>query len=54
MCIRDRVHALQDVVDTMDEVYQASADPLGLGLGAQELAALDASGRDPGQSTASN
>jgi len=52
--IDDQVHALQDVVDTMDEVYQASADPLGLGLGAQELAALDASGRDPGQSTASN
>ena len=52
--IDDQVHALQDVVDTMDEVYQASADPLGLGLSAQELAALDASGQDPGQSTASN
>ena len=51
--IDDQVHALQDVVDTMDEVYQESADPLGLGLTAQELAALNASGQVPGQSTTS-
>jgi hypothetical protein len=51
--IDDQVHALQDVVDTMDEVYQASADPLGLGLTAQELTTLNASGQGPGQSTTS-
>ena len=32
--IADQVQALQDVVQTMDEVYQAGADPLGLGLSA--------------------
>jgi hypothetical protein len=40
--IVDQVQALQDVVETMDEVTQASADPLGLGLSAADLAALDA------------
>jgi hypothetical protein len=40
--IDDQVQALQDVVQTMDEVYQAGTDPLGLGLSATELAALDA------------
>ena len=40
--IDDQVQALQDVVQTMDEVYQVGTDPLGLGLSATELAALDA------------
>ncbi|MEJ2734205.1 MAG: hypothetical protein P8189_11675 [Anaerolineae bacterium] len=40
--VDDQVQALQDVVQTMDEVYQAGTDPLGLGLSATELAALDA------------
>jgi hypothetical protein len=30
--IADQVQALQDVVHTMDQIYQAGADPLGLGL----------------------
>lgn len=30
--VTDQVQALQDVVQTMDEVYRAGADPLGLGL----------------------
>ena len=36
--IDDQVLALQDVVQTMDEVYQAGTDPLGLGLAATDLA----------------
>lgn len=40
--IDDQVLALQDVVQTMDEVYHAGADPLDLGLSAADLAALDA------------
>ncbi len=40
--ITDQVQALQDVVHTMDEVYQAGTDPLGLGLSAVDMAALDA------------
>lgn len=40
--IEDQVRALQDVVQTMDEVYHAGADPLGLGLSTAELAALNA------------
>jgi hypothetical protein len=40
--IDDQVQALQDVVHTMDEVYQAGTDPMGLGLTSTELAALDA------------
>jgi hypothetical protein len=39
--ITDQVRALQDVVTTVDEVYQAGADPLGLGLGASDLSAFD-------------
>jgi hypothetical protein len=38
--IADQVQALQDVVQTMDEVYRAGTDPLG--LSATDLAALDA------------
>jgi hypothetical protein len=38
--IDDQVLALQDVVHTMDEVYRAGTDPLGLST--KELAALDA------------
>jgi hypothetical protein len=40
--IADQVQALQDVVSTMDEVYRVGSDPLDLGLGTAELAALDA------------
>ncbi len=40
--ITDQVQALQDVVHTMDEVYQAGTDPLGLGLSAADMAALSA------------
>jgi hypothetical protein len=36
--IDDQIQTLQDVVQTMDEVYRASADPLGLGLDASSLA----------------
>jgi hypothetical protein len=39
--IADQVQALQDVVHTMDEVYQAGTDSLGLGLSTAELAALN-------------
>jgi hypothetical protein len=42
--ITDQVQALQDVVHTMDEVYQAGTDPLGLGISAADMAALSASG----------
>ncbi len=38
--ITDQIQALQDVVHTMDEVYQAGTEPLGLGLSATEMAAL--------------
>jgi hypothetical protein len=44
--IADQVQALQDVVQTMDEVYRAGTDPLG--LSATDLAALDA-GAQAGQ-----
>jgi hypothetical protein len=40
--IDDQVQALQDVVRTMDEVYKSGADTLGMGLTAEQLAALDA------------
>jgi hypothetical protein len=43
--ITDQVQALQDVVHTMDEVYQAGSDPLGLGLGIASLGTLDAGGQ---------
>jgi hypothetical protein len=42
--ITDQVQALQDVVHTMDEVYQAGTDPLALDLSGVDLAALDALG----------
>jgi hypothetical protein len=57
--IADQVQALQDVVYTMDEVYQAGVDPLGVSLSAaassvasspgQRLAARDTP--DPGRQT---
>jgi hypothetical protein len=30
--VADQVQALQDIVHTMDEVYQSGTDPLGLGF----------------------
>jgi hypothetical protein len=42
--IDDQVQALQDVIQTMDEVYQAGTDPLGLGLTEEEIAAASAVG----------
>jgi hypothetical protein len=44
--VADQVQALQDIVQTMDEVYQAGTDPLGLGLAqpAQGTAARQALG----------
>lgn len=47
--IDGQVQALQDVVQTLDEVYQAGTDPLGLGLTATDLRASGTSG---GQSQA--
>jgi hypothetical protein len=41
--VDDQVQALQDVVQTMDEVYQSGTDPLGLGLTADEVAAAGSS-----------
>ena len=35
---------MQDVVKTMDEVYQAGTDPLGLGRQSADLSALNAAG----------
>lgn len=52
--IVDQVQALQDVVHTMDEVYQVGADPLGLGLSSADLAALDARGQAAQKSTSGN
>jgi hypothetical protein len=43
--ITDQVQALQDVVHTMDEVYRAGSDPLGLGLSTAELQALNSGGQ---------
>jgi len=40
--ITDQVQALQDVVHTMDEVYQVGTDPLALDLSGVDLATLDA------------
>ncbi len=40
--IADQVQGLQDVVKTLDEVYQAGADPLGLGRQPADIGALDA------------
>ena len=42
--VDDQVQALQDVVQTMDEVYQTGTDPLGLGLTEKEIAAASAIG----------
>ena len=42
--VDDQVQALQDVVQTMDEVYQTGTDPLGLGLTEEEIAAASAVG----------
>jgi hypothetical protein len=50
--IADQVQALQDVVQTMDEVYQAGTDPLGLGLSTADVAALDAHGQAARKGTA--
>lgn len=52
--VADQVEALQDVVHTMDEVYQTGTDPLGLGLSEVDLAALDAQAQTTGKKTASN
>jgi hypothetical protein len=46
--IADQVQALQDVVQTLDEVYRAGADPLGLGLGTAQGAGSPGPGL-PGQ-----
>jgi hypothetical protein len=43
--IADQVQALQDVVHTMDEVYQTGTDSLGLGLSAAELQSPSARGQ---------
>jgi hypothetical protein len=40
--INDQVQALQDVVTTMDEVYQVGTGPLDLGLSTADLSAMDA------------
>jgi paraquat-inducible protein B len=42
--VDDQVQALQDVVQTMDEVYRTGSDPLGLGLTEEEIAAASAVG----------
>jgi hypothetical protein len=42
--ITDQVQALQDVVETMDEVYQEGTGFLDLGLSSADLAALNAAG----------
>jgi hypothetical protein len=41
--IDDQVQALQDVVHTLDEVYQVGTDPLGLGLAAADVRASGSS-----------
>ncbi len=51
--IADQVQALQDVVQTMDEVYRSGADPLGLGLGT-DLGALNAPAQGKQQNAAGN
>ena len=51
--IADQVQALQDVVQTMDEVYRSGADPLGLGL-ETDLAALNAPAQGKQQNAAGN
>jgi tetratricopeptide (TPR) repeat protein len=44
--IAGQVQALQDVVQTMDEVYQTHTDTLSLGLSAASPAVLDANSKD--------
>ena len=51
--IADQVQALQDVVQTMDEVYRSGADPLGLGL-ETDPAALNAPAQGKQQKAAGN
>jgi len=51
--IADQVQALQDVVQTMDEVYRSGADPLGFGLEA-DLASLNAPAQGKQQNAAGN
>ena len=43
--IANQVQALQDVVQTLDEVYQAGADPLGLDLSGAALSGLPTAGQ---------
>jgi hypothetical protein len=50
--VSDQVQALQDVVQTMDEVYQLGTGQLDLGLSSAELAALQAQGQSGQKSTA--
>jgi uncharacterized membrane protein len=52
--IADQVQALQDVVHTMDEVYRAGTDTLGLGLSTADLAALNAGGQAVQRKNAGN
>jgi hypothetical protein len=52
--IGDQVQALQDVVTTMDEVYQAGTGPLDLGLSMTDLAALDAQSQPAQKGKAGN
>jgi hypothetical protein len=52
--IDDQVQALQDVVHTMDEVYHAGTDPLGLGFSTANMATLsmlDSEGQAPKKGT---
>lgn len=51
--IADQVQALQDVVQTVDEVYQSGADTLGLGLSTADLAALNANSQRSARATRS-
>ncbi len=52
--IAHQVQALQDVVTTMDEVYQSRTDFLGLGLSSAEVVALNASGQTKQKGTMGN
>jgi hypothetical protein len=45
--IANQVQALQDVVQTLDEVYQSGADPLGLGLTGTDLSGSSAPAQGP-------
>jgi len=49
--VHDQVQALQDVVRSMDEVYQTGTDALGTGLSAADLAALDAQAKNARKGT---